>query len=247
MKSRNGSYRKIISKRHGFTLVELIVVIVIILVLSAVLVPQVLRYIARAQESVCAENRHTVYLESMAMYADGTQATLLDAYNALSVNEKEACPSGGTYSIVVADDGYSAKIVCSVHNDGDSSGDNESGSGDDVAEPSPEPSLDPAANFMVGDYLVTVNGRLEDNTNKTLAGGLFFYYNGDYYFTRNQSYVDTLSNITGNRDIVKINSTTPVAEDKANSGDFVIKNGQLYVKTASWGDLKLVASAALQN
>ena len=43
-------------RKGGFTLVELIVVITIILILAAVLVPALMRYIDRSKEAVCRSN-----------------------------------------------------------------------------------------------------------------------------------------------------------------------------------------------
>lgn len=222
------------NKKQGFTLVELIVVIVIILILAAVLVPQLLRYVDRAQAAVCAENRHTVYIQVMATHTDGTHETLTDAFNALSDNEKEACPSGGVYSIVVADDGYSAEIVCSYHDEaegGNNDDENTSGGGDVVVPPS-----DPSKEFIVGDYLVTVDEKLENFFGKTVPKGKLFYYNGDYYFSRNPTWLQGPTNITGSRDIVKLNPQNIVPESQAGTGDLAIRNGQLFVRTANSGE-----------
>lgn len=228
------------NKKQGFTLVELIVVIVIILILAAVLVPQLLRYVDRAQAAVCAENRHTVYIQVMATYTDGTHETLTAAFDALSDNEKEACPSGGDYSIVVADDGYSAEIVCSYHDEADVDGgdnndtnddENTSGGGDVVETPS-----DPSKEFMVGDYLVTVDEKLENYFGKSVPKGKLFYYNGDYYFSRNPTWLQGPTNITGSRDIVKLNPQNIVPESQARTGDLAIRNGQLFVRTANSGE-----------
>lgn len=110
----------------GFTLVELIVVIVIILVLAAVLVPTVLKYIAKSQEAACKSNRSTLYMEVCAAYADGEYDSLDKAFAGLYKGKESACPTGGTYTLenVVTDasgDILSGEIVCSEHK-GDNSG-----------------------------------------------------------------------------------------------------------------------------
>lgn len=169
------------NKKQGFTLVELIVVIVIILILAAVLVPQLLRYVDRAQAAVCAENRHTVYIQVIATHTDGTHETLTDAFNALSDNEKEACPSGGVYSIVVADDGYSAEIVCSYHDEaegGNNDDENTSGGGDVTNDDFyPDTSIPIQAS-----YWPDPNDFESSSKNITVQpGGVFKHTNGSYY------------------------------------------------------------------
>ena len=109
----------------GFTLVELIVVIVIILVLSAVLVPTVLKYIGKSREAACRSDRSTLYMEICAAYADGQYDSLNAAFDGI-YNSRDICPTGGTYTLenVVTDasgDILSGEIVCSEHK-GDSSG-----------------------------------------------------------------------------------------------------------------------------
>lgn len=224
MKLLTDSFKRKSNRRQGFTLVELIVVIVIILVLSAVLVPQVLRYIARAQKAVCAENKHVVYLHSTTSYTDGTYGSLEEAFNALYDSEKESCPSGGTYTIEMADDGYSGKIICSVHD-----ADNDSGNDD-----TPKPELDPVKNFTVGDYVVTVAGQLEDFVNKSVSAGTIFYYNGEYYFARNPTSVPLLHNLGSNADVVKVKSTNLVDASNAQQGEFAIVNGNLSICYENW-------------
>lgn len=56
--------------KKGFTLVELIVVIVIILVLSAVLVPSVLKYIDKANQANCKADGATVLVQLQADVAE---------------------------------------------------------------------------------------------------------------------------------------------------------------------------------
>lgn len=62
--------RKKAKNKKGFTMVELIVVIVIILVLSAVLVPTVLKYIDKAAQANTKADAATVLLQVQADVAD---------------------------------------------------------------------------------------------------------------------------------------------------------------------------------
>lgn len=56
--------------KKGFTLVELIVVIVIILILAAVLVPQLLRYVDRANQANVRADAATILSQLQADFAD---------------------------------------------------------------------------------------------------------------------------------------------------------------------------------
>lgn len=87
---------------RGFTLVELIIVIAIIAVLSAVVAPQYVRYVASARESTCLANRTALerflaveqlygeYASLSAAAAEGDGAAALAACT---------CPAGGNISI----------------------------------------------------------------------------------------------------------------------------------------------------
>lgn len=101
-------------RKKGFTLVELIVVIVIILILGAVLVPNVLRYVSRAQAAACAENRHSVLIELTSAYTDGEFASLDAAFAEVIKKHGETCPNKGTYSLDVSENSM-PKITCSFH------------------------------------------------------------------------------------------------------------------------------------
>lgn len=120
-------------KQSGFTLVELIVVIVIILVLAAVLVPSVLRYVAKSQEAKCKSGRSTLATEYALAVADGR--ILWDEKN-LDIEKlqnggvlsKFACPMDGDIYALENEDG-SIVMRCEYHDDGirDSGGGSSSG------------------------------------------------------------------------------------------------------------------------
>lgn len=109
-------------KQSGFTLVELIVVIVIILVLAAVLVPSVLRYVAKSQEAKCKSGRSTLATEYALAVADGR--ILWDEKN-LDIEKlqnggilsKFACPMDGDIYALENEDG-SIVMRCKYHDDG---------------------------------------------------------------------------------------------------------------------------------
>lgn len=111
-------------KRSGFTLVELIVVIVIILVLAAVLVPSVLRYVAKSQEAKCKSGRSTLATEYALAVADGRipwdieiNDKTIKGYQDSRILPEFSCPMGGKIYALRNDDG-TVVIRCGYHDDG---------------------------------------------------------------------------------------------------------------------------------
>ena len=73
-------------KKHGFTLIELMIVIVVIGVLAAIAVPNFVRMIVNAKEAGVKSNSHTVQMaaEDFAVQNDGVYATDLSSTCAMS-------------------------------------------------------------------------------------------------------------------------------------------------------------------
>ncbi|SEH41743.1 N-terminal methylation site-containing protein [Ruminococcus flavefaciens] len=63
-------------KRHGFTLIELIVVIAIIAVLAAILVPSVMGYVRKSKRTADISSAKTIFDAVMTVIADDEDATL---------------------------------------------------------------------------------------------------------------------------------------------------------------------------
>jgi len=104
-------------RSSGFTLIELVVVIVILGILAAVAIPKYMDIDTSAKEKVCETNRGTIasvcsiYYASTAM--SGTPA-YPSTYNDTSLyanSEVPSCPSGGTYTY----DSTKGKVTCNTH------------------------------------------------------------------------------------------------------------------------------------
>ncbi|MDD2979629.1 MAG: prepilin-type N-terminal cleavage/methylation domain-containing protein [Hespellia sp.] len=111
IKNKLKTMREKMRKNEGFTLVELIVVIVIILILAAVLVPNLLKYVDRANQANCKADAATLLTQIQADYAnsqtpDGTDVET--TYGGIKVTKAEATVTAAT---VKGDDAAAAYFV----------------------------------------------------------------------------------------------------------------------------------------
>lgn len=105
--------------KKGFTLIELIVVLVIITLLAAIIVPSFTTYIDSTKTKECKTNRQSLMLRLNSAMAGNPgnewTAEKLNTYYGASEKTKDiVCPSGGTYEIQEVTPGTGIyNIVCS--------------------------------------------------------------------------------------------------------------------------------------
>lgn len=173
----------------GFTLVEVIVVLVILAVLAAVLVPSLIGYIDLANEKVCLVNRSAILRHYKAIYADNypnveevTLQNILDGEYSDFVEDISAysCPSGGIYT--VSEDGL--HIICSIHGAmDDTEGGGDSDNPDDPDNPG-EFNTYPGTNILLSSDSLWPDPPYTQNNYTLTAGPVFKYLeeSGNYSY-----------------------------------------------------------------
>lgn len=104
-----------LGKQSGFTLVEMMIVILIISILAGMAIPSFLNSRSRAKARACEENLRQINQakEQLAMtnsLAEGTLVTTNQLMPYLHNQQFPTCPSGGIYDL----HGIGASTTCSV-------------------------------------------------------------------------------------------------------------------------------------
>ena len=158
------------SNSKGFTLIELIVVIVIMATLAAFIVPIYTSYIEKSRQSVCLANREELAREVYIEYSLGNYASLADCFTSVYTSHGSAniCPSSGIYTWV-SDTSTTGHVVCSYHDGTGSSGSSSSvylGTTSVI-----QPSTWPTDNLFQNSW----------SSVSISPSGIFLHTDGDYY------------------------------------------------------------------
>lgn len=188
--------RSKLKNKNGFTLVELLVCLVILVILSSMAIPSMLGYIDKSKEMICKINRLTILRgwEYMKLFESISLDDYLISGDAYITNA--VCPTKGEYSIV---DGYAIK--CSHHGELVTNGNTGPSSsatptptlppnptptpGGGGSNPTPTPMVTPTPNpggsgsitipdYDGGDHTITVSGIWEDIKSQFISNNPYY-------------------------------------------------------------------------
>lgn len=104
------------TNNYGYTLIELITALAIIVTISTVAVPNYARYIASTRENVCIINRQTILYEYHLYCINEPEITLSDYISIYNAGfDDPLCPYEGTCT--ASGSGEMVLLTCSVHHD----------------------------------------------------------------------------------------------------------------------------------
>ncbi|HIW22110.1 MAG TPA: type II secretion system GspH family protein [Candidatus Dorea intestinavium] len=104
---------QIIKQNNGFTIIELITVMVVISILAAILLPGILNNIGKQHKKECITNQKAIILELKSKRIENPQITMEEALPEILEKTKIKCKGGGTYTAVDKD-----SVACSVKEHG---------------------------------------------------------------------------------------------------------------------------------
>ena len=108
------------SKKSGFTLVEIMIVVAIIGLLAAIAIPNFVKARTTSQQNACINNLRQIdgatqqyALENKLASGSSVSLTAIQPYIKLtSANNLPACPAGGSYNVTTVD----ANPTCNIPN-----------------------------------------------------------------------------------------------------------------------------------
>jgi prepilin-type N-terminal cleavage/methylation domain-containing protein len=108
------------SKKSGFTLVEIMIVVAIIGLLAAIAIPNFVKARTTSQQNACINNLRQMdgaiqqyALENKLAAGSSVSLTAIQPYIKLtSANNLPACPAGGSYNVTTVD----ANPTCNIPN-----------------------------------------------------------------------------------------------------------------------------------
>ena len=101
---------------RGFSLIELIIAIAILIILTGLLAPQFMKYIEKSRKAACLNNVDVMIKEYQVAMIDDPDITPEEVLETM-VEHGMKCPSKGTYKIKKSLDGETFSVNCSVHGD----------------------------------------------------------------------------------------------------------------------------------
>lgn len=115
-----GKFNKKCERNQGFSLIELIIAIAILVILTGLLAPQFMKYIEKSRKAVCDNNIDVILSEFQVEQAESGEGEEEVRLQAIVNKYQGKCPSGGTYlvkkiSTNLKDDRYT--VTCDFHRD----------------------------------------------------------------------------------------------------------------------------------